>query len=170
MIFEQPFRKNERTMLPLFCHGTLYGRAEGGAMKPSPGFLAVVAFILFSAPIWSYASGPPAMPQFTLWTDPAEHAFTVKVPVGWRISGGTHRNAPIDARNYVRADSPDGKIRIWIDDPNILPRQAPHPAYYRMGWYEGRVVQSPAGPLLIERFQTGARYAQEYVTSNVCRT
>jgi len=85
---------------------------------------------------------PPKLPRMVRWTDPAERALTVNVPSGWRATGGTHRNAPIDARNYVTAESPDGKLRVWIDAPGILPRQEPHPAYYRLGWYEGRVVQS----------------------------
>ncbi len=113
---------------------------------------------------------PPKLPQMVRWSDPTERAFTVNVPSGWRITGGTHRIAPIDARNYVGAESPGGKIKVWLDDPNILPRQVPHPAYYRLGWYEGRVVQSPSGPLRIESFKTGARFAQEFAAERICRT
>jgi hypothetical protein len=118
----------------------------------------------------SAASGAPSSPRLVAWTDPTEHAFTVNVPRGWRITGGTHRNSPTDARSYVSAESPDGKIKVWIDDPNILPRRVAHPAYYPLGWYEGRVVQSAAGPLLIEGFKTGARVAQEFVARRVCGT
>lgn len=132
--------------------------------------LEVAALISFVASANVYASEGSLTPQLTLWVDPTERAFTVKVPIGWRITGGTHRNSPIDARNYVQLESPDDKIRVWVDDPNILPRQAPHPAYYRLGYYEGRVVQSPGGPLLVERFQTGARFAQQYSTNTLCRT
>jgi hypothetical protein len=99
-----------------------------------------------------------------------EGAFRVNVPEGWQVSGGTHRNSPIDARNYVAVKSPDKKVVAWIDDPNILPRQVPHPAYYRLGYFEGRVVQSPAGPLQIERFRTGAEFAQEFVETRVCKS
>jgi hypothetical protein len=106
--------------------------------------IALAPFISFLASANGNAAEGPSMPQLGPWVDPSEHAFTVKVPVGWRITGGTHRNAPIDVRNFVRAESPDGTVKVWIDDPNILPRQAPHPAYYRLGWNEGRVV---AGPL-----------------------
>ncbi|MGH9355615.1 MAG: hypothetical protein ACRD10_05740, partial [Terriglobia bacterium] len=114
-------------------------------MKKVLASMALAIFFL-SAP--GYALGPPPVPQLAPWVDPTEHAFTVKVPAGWRVTGGTHRNSPIDARNWVKAESADGKIKVWIDDPSILPRQAPHPFYYRLGWYEGRVVQSPAGPLM----------------------
>ncbi|MBV8452838.1 MAG: hypothetical protein JOZ29_11265 [Deltaproteobacteria bacterium] len=120
--------------------------------------------------IMADAASPPKMPSMVRWVDPTEHAFSLNVPGGWRISGGTHRISPIDAQTYVRAQSPDGKISVFINDPNILPRQEPHPAYYSMGWYEGRVVQSPAGPLLIERFLSGARFAEEYIRQRVCMT
>ncbi len=130
----------------------------------------IAALISFAVSSGTYAAGAPAMPRLVRWIDPTEHAFSVNVPAGWRVSGGTHRNSPIDARNYVRAESPDGKIKVWINDPNILPRQEPHPAYYRLGWYEGRVVQSVSGPMLIKRFETGARFAQEFTAQRLCST
>jgi hypothetical protein len=70
---------------------------------------------------------PSTLPRMVRWTDPTGSAFTVNVPSGWRIAGDTHRNSPIDARNYVAAESPDGKRRVWIDAPDILPRQEPIP-------------------------------------------
>jgi hypothetical protein len=111
---------------------------------------------------------PPKLPQMVRWSDPTERAFTVSVPTGWRITGGTHRNAPIDARNYVDAESPDGKIKVWVNDPSVLPRQEPHPLYYRLGWYEGHVVQGPAGPMMIERFKSGVQFAQEFTAQKQC--
>lgn len=111
---------------------------------------------------------PPKLPQLVAWTDPLERAFTVRVPAGWTIAGGTRRNSPIDARNFVVARSADGRVTAYVDAPGILPRQEPHPAYFSLGWYEGRVVQSQAGPLMIERFRTGAQFAQEYA-NGMCR-
>ena len=113
-------------------------------------------------------AAPPQLPQMIRWTDPTERAFTVNVPAGWRITGGTHRNAPIDARNYVVAESPDGKIKVWVNDPSVLPRQEPHPMYLRLGWVEGRVVQAQTGPLMIERFRSGAQFAQEFTAQKEC--
>ena len=131
------------------------------------------ACLATTALIWSAAiAQAPASsisPQFATWTDPTEHAFTVKAPIGWNIKGGTHRNSPIDARNYVDAQSTDGKVRVWIDAPTILPRQEPHPAYYQLGWYQGRVVQSPAGPLYIASFESGATFARGETALYVCQ-
>jgi uncharacterized protein YbdZ (MbtH family) len=139
-------------------------------MKPADAQILAPSLLtlLIAAAAFGQQPQPPSVPQFVRWTDPAERAFIVEVPAGWKVSGGTHRNSPIDARNAVRADSPDGKIKVWVDDPDILPRQAPHPAYYQLGWYEGRQVQTQAGPLLIEQFQSGARYAQEYASKRAC--
>ena len=133
----------------------------------------LLIWLMGAGPAWAQkeleAVPPPKLPQMVGWADPTERAFTVNVPGGWRITGGTHRAAPIDARNYVKAESPDGKIAVFVNDPTILPRQEPHPMYNRMGWYEGRVVQSQAGPLMIERFRTGAQLAQEFTQQKVCR-
>jgi hypothetical protein len=109
------------------------------------------------------------MPEMVAWQDPAEHAFTANVPQGWRVSGGTHRNSKTDARSYLYAQSPDHKILVWINDPGVLPRQEPHPMYYRLGWYEGKTVQSPMGPLFIERFKTGEQFAEEFTSQQLCR-
>ncbi len=130
--------------------------------------LATATALLAAAPAPRLAP-PPKLPQLVAWNDPLEHAFTVRVPAGWRIEGGTRRNSPIDARNYVVAHSPDGSITAYVDAPGILPRQEPHPAYYALGWYEGRVVQSQAGPLAIERFKSGAQFAREFASTQVCR-
>ncbi|HEY6763620.1 MAG TPA: hypothetical protein VI386_02515 [Candidatus Sulfotelmatobacter sp.] len=111
-----------------------------------------------------------AVPQMIAWQDPSERAFTVNVPRGWRISGGTVRHSPMDARNYVVAQSPDSKIRVWLNDPDVLPRQEPHPMYASIGWYEGRTVRGPGGPLFIERYRTGAQFAQDFSAQKLCRT
>ena len=131
------------------------------------------ASMLLASMSWAFqvqnaAPVRPVLPQMTPWVDPTEHAFTVKVPAGWRITGGTHRNSPMDARNYVQAESPDGKVKVFVDDPNVLPHQEPNPLYYSLGWYEGRTVQSPAGPLMITRFETGARFAQDFTGKRMC--
>jgi hypothetical protein len=137
-------------------------------MKPVR-FAVTAIFAALGAGYQAPRPAAAALPRFVMWTDPTERAFTVQVPSGWQVRGGTHRNSPIDARNFVAVQEPGKKIVAWVDDPNILPRQVPHPAYYRLGYYEGRVVQSPAGPLQIERFRTGAQFAEEFVQTKICR-
>jgi hypothetical protein len=129
--------------------------------------LTLVAQNTGSAPAKQAAGS--GVPKMVVWQDPTEHAFTLQVPQGWRIGGGTHRNSPMDARGYVYAVSPDGKIRVWVNDPSVLPRQEPNSMYYSLGWYEGRTVRAPGGPLFIERFRTGSQFAQELTSQRICR-
>jgi hypothetical protein len=117
----------------------------------------------------SVAAQSADLPRMVHWQDPTEHAFTLQVPQGWQISGGTHRNSPLDARGFVYAVSSDAKIRVWFNDPSVLPRQEPNAMYYSIGWYEGRTVQAPGGALFIERFRTGTQFAQEFTSQKICR-
>jgi hypothetical protein len=106
---------------------------------------------------------------FDKWVEPKEQCFSVEVPKGWEISGGVHWHSPIDPRSFLRVSSPDHKVRIFIDDPDILQRMVPNPTYNQMGWTEGRVVQSETGPILIQRFLTGSQYAQQHAAWRLCR-
>jgi len=111
----------------------------------------------------------PNQINFAQWVEPTEHAFTVEVPKDWQVNGGLHWNSPIDPRGFVRVRSSDGKVQIFIDDPDILPRMVPNPVYTRMGWVEGRVFQTQTGPIFIQRFLSGSQYAQQHVTWRLCR-
>jgi len=113
------------------------------------------------------AESPPL--TFVRWVDPAERSFSVEVPQGWAISGGTHWIGQTDVRAYARAESPDRALRVFVDDPDVLGRQIPNPAYAQIGWTEGRVVQSGTGPIMIQRFLTGSQYAQTYATLRLCK-
>jgi hypothetical protein len=146
---------------------------RGKAMKVT---LCAAIIVLASGWAWGQPQNnssaplqaPPRLPAMSRWSDPTERAFSVNVPAGWRIAGGTHRIAPIDARSYVTAESPDGKIRVFVNDPDVLPRQEPHPLYVRQGYIEGREVNGPSGPLFVERFKSGAQFAQEFTTQKMC--
>ncbi len=128
-----------------------------------------VALMLLAAVPAASAGASQGDVTFVTWTDPTEQSFTVEVPKGWQVSGGVHWNGPTDARGFLRAKSPDGKVQVFIDDPDILPRQVPHPVYTQMGWVEGRVVQTQAGSLLIQRFQTGSQFAKQYAAQRLCK-
>ena len=62
---------------------------------------------------------PPPMCNGPRFADPAEHAFTMQVPAGWRVQGGTIRKNPIEIPMGVTATSPDGGITIFYGDPNV---------------------------------------------------
>jgi hypothetical protein len=49
-----------------------------------------------------------------------------------RQQRGTHRNSPIDARNYIAVQSPDKKIVAWIRRSQHPVASSSHPAYDRL--------------------------------------
>lgn len=108
--------------------------------------------------------------RFMAWRDPAENAFTVDVPKGWRITGGTTRSTRIEPHYVVRATAPDGGATIFWDDPRLLLRQTPNAYTQRLGLWPGRVIPSAwGGRLLIENYEPAANAALEYARQFLCR-
>jgi hypothetical protein len=131
----------------------------------------IVAFTLF-APLAAIAADTAVKPVvvFGQWADPNEGAFTVNVPRDWRVSGGASRRAAVDIRQVVRATSPDGNIEVFLDDPNIVPRQVPDAMMAQMGMREGQTIQGAwGGPLLLQRYRAGNEYARDYAGLKVCQ-
>ena len=131
-------------------------------------FYTIALMLLASTPSASAGTAPGDM-TLVKWTEPNEQSFSAEVPKGWQVDGGLHWNGPTDARGFLRVKSPDEKIQVFIDDPDILPRQVPHPAYTQMGWVEGRVVQTQTGRVLIQRFLTGSQFAKQYTSQRLCK-
>lgn len=105
--------------------------------------------------------------MFASWQDPSEGAFTVNVPRGWNIEGGTSRRAAVDIQHFVRASAKDNSARVFHGDVDIVPRQVPN-AFLRR---EGQVIQGAwGGPLLVQRYRTGNEYAAEYIKTKLCPT
>jgi hypothetical protein len=110
--------------------------------------------------------------SFVNWAEPKERSFTVDVPQGWQVSGGVNWTGPIDAQSFVRVQSPDGKVQVFLGDPEILPRQVPS-QWSRMqtGVGEGQVFRPPSGgSALMQRFLKGSEYAKWHATWRVCQS
>src|SRR5262252_9050097 len=108
---------------------------------------------------------------FKTWRDPREDAFSLGVPVGWKISGGLARAASVDVRSVVRAESPDGTIKVFFDDPDIRPRQVPDALMQQVGLREGQQMKAAwGGPILLARYQTGEQFARQYAKQKLCPT
>ncbi len=115
------------------------------------------------------AALPSNANRYSVWRDPAEGAFTVALPVGWQISGGTVRVSQLDAHYVVRAQSPSGGAQVFIDDPRILMRELPNRATQMMGIREGQVIPAGGGAnLMVESYHPGAQMAAEYVQKVLC--
>ena len=78
----------------------------------------------------SAAPAPAATPAKLNWvnyTDSAEGAFSMDVPVSWQVQGGMYRFGYFDVRWMMDVRSLDGKIILRIDDVNIPPYVLPGP-------------------------------------------
>jgi len=107
---------------------------------------------------------------FVVWRDPRENAFQVGVPQGWQINGGIVRASVVESHTVIRAQSPDGKIQVFYDDPDVHLRQVPDQFTQFRGLREGQTMQASwGGPVLLARYQTGNQFAQQYIRGKLCR-
>ncbi|HZQ43212.1 MAG TPA: hypothetical protein VFA99_08160 [Acidobacteriaceae bacterium] len=109
------------------------------------------------------ASDAPAAQQWTQFTDPNEHAFTVDVPRGWTVRGGLFRFGYSDERAMVDMRSPDGQINIRLGDVSIPTYAVPSPPYNTR---EGATVDLGAqAHMVVARYRTGPEFAVLYAPS-----
>ena len=92
------------------------------------------------------------------WSDPNEHAFTLEVPQGWTIQGGTARGSAVDVRQAIQAVSPDRSILIQAGDTELPPFVEPW-GMLQEGQYNG--------PALVRRYTPGAYFARDYLAFRV---
>jgi hypothetical protein len=126
------------------------------------------------------AANPTAEPQgdagnilpvvlFATWRDPNEGAFTVSIPLGWQTSGGAIRRSAVDITQTVRTATADGRVKLFLNDADIVPREVPNDMTAAAGQREGQTVQAAwGGPLLLTRFQSGQEFAGNYITGKLC--
>ena len=121
----------------------------------------------------------PATPQATKsaeninwvrYTDSAEGAFSMEVPLGWQVQGGMYRFGYFDVRWMMDVRSLDGKIVIRIDDVNIPPYALP-------GVHTGRDGQPYSKPqqfqMMVSSYREGQSYAEMYAKhrfADVCKS
>lgn len=128
----------------------------------------------------SFPATPPGVPAgtstaqsntfFVAWRDPQENAFQVGVPQGWQVRGGLTRPSQIEPHSVIRVQSPDGKIQVFYDDPDLHPRQVPDRMMQLGGMREGQTIQGAwGGPVLLARYSTGTQFAQQYIAGKLCR-
>jgi hypothetical protein len=125
-----------------------------------------------SAPSPQSAAEGRVLPVVTFveWRDPREGAFTMSVPHSWSVTGGTFRRSAVDITHAVRAHTADDRVQIFVNDPDIVPREVPNRLTAMAGQREGQVVQGAwGGPVLLARFQSGQQFAQTYIAQRVCR-
>jgi len=105
------------------------------------------------------ASKVPGIIQMAPWKDPNEGAFTVNVPSGWNISGGTVRPY-IDAATKIIAKSGNKGIQIENLYPPIY--SAPNSVTEFAGFTEGSHY-NPSGGISQDMIIMSERDAGEYI-------
>jgi hypothetical protein len=107
--------------------------------------------------------------RYLLWQDPKQGAFSVSLPMGWRISGGAVRTTQVEVHYVVRAQSPDGGAQLFMDDPKIMMREVPNQGTQMTGARVGQVMPTGSGTnLLLEPYRPGDQFAAEYVQQTLC--
>lgn len=97
--------------------------------------------------------------DWSLFTDPVEHAFSIQVPAGWDVQGGVHRISAIYVPYWVRAISPDGSIEIFFGDANVPMYLEPNEALAIAGYHEGTVAPVFGQQLSVEHYRRGEEFA-----------
>jgi hypothetical protein len=130
----------------------------------------------FCAVAISFALANPPNPatqsniQWVRYTDSAEGAFSVDVPVGWQIQGGMYRFGYFDVRWMIDARSLDGKTILRLSDANVPPYVPPAPNTGR----EGQPYVKPQQfQMVVAKVQSADSYADLYAKhrfSDVCKS
>jgi hypothetical protein len=123
------------------------------------------------------AAAGPALGAEVAWvpfTDPAEHAFTLQVPQGWKVAGGAYRFGPLDPRAMVEIDSPDGQMRLRFGDAGVPPYAVLDRSLMSNGFREGsRYSPNGVAQEVVANYRPGWVFADLYGQARFaapCRT
>lgn len=93
------------------------------------------------------------------FTDNAEGAFSMDIPVGWQIKGGMYRFGYFDVRWMMDVRSLNGSVIIRINDPNIPPYVLPGP---HSGPAGHPAVRQGMFQMVVDNFREAQAYAENY--------
>jgi hypothetical protein len=111
------------------------------------------------APASQAATKQSEGPAWVRYTDNAEGAFSMDVPLGWQVQGGMYRFGYFDVRWMMEARSLDGKVIIRINDPSIPPYVLPGP---HTGAAGRPFVRPNLFQMVIDNFREAQPYAESY--------
>lgn len=128
--------------------------------------------VIFAASILSAGcratSSPSVLPaspaasgsiNWVRYTDSAEGAFSIDVPVGWQVLGGMYRFGYFDVRWMMQVRSLDGNVVIRIDDPNVPPYVLPGP---HSGPAGHPAIRPNMYQMVVEDYEEAQPYAARY--------
>jgi len=106
-------------------------------------------------------------PDWTMFHDPLEKAFTIDVPQGWTVKGGLFRLGYSDYRPMVDLQSPDGQISIRLGDVSIPTYSVPNQFHPE----EGSVLDLGAQiQMTVARYRSGREFAALYARARFSGT
>ena len=135
-------------------------------LRPSMKTVALIVVALLACGAARAQTPLPALPLVQRWErfiDPQERAFSIDVPAGWQVQGGTVRWNALQYRMWLSVVAPDGRTRLGINDPAepfyIVPTQVLANAGFREG-----SVYSPTGVTFyrVARYEGGAQFAARW--------
>ena len=169
----------------------LAGQANGQAAVASMAWVnsprgSAVYLVMSAAPQVQYAAVAPTFArifgslaltppsagklQGVRWSDPKEQAFSLEVPVNWRMEGGTFRRAAVDVVHAFSMTAPDGSIRLTGGDPELPPFTMPNQMLAMAGFREGSWYSPGYGVrMMVRRYMPGLAFAKSYVQSKVAQ-
>jgi len=100
-----------------------------------------------------------ANPTWVRYTDNAEGAFSMDVPVGWQVEGGMYRFGYFDVRWMMDIRSLDGKVIIRISDPDVPPYVLPGP---HSGPAGHPAIRPKMFQMVVDNYQEAKPYAESY--------
>ena len=98
-------------------------------------------------------------PLWVRYTDNAEGAFSMEVPVGWQVEGGMYRFGYLDVRWMMDLRSLDGKVIIRVNDPNVPPYVLPGP---HSGPAGHAAIRPNMFQMVVDNFREAKPYAESY--------
>jgi len=108
--------------------------------------------------------------QWVRYTDNAEGAFSMEVPVGWQVEGGMYRLGYFDVRWMMDIRSLDGKVIIRINDADVPPYVLPGP---HSGPAGRPAIRPQMFQMFVDNYQEAQTYAQTYAKrrfASVCNS
>ncbi len=104
--------------------------------------------------------------RFQRWVDPRERAFSLEVPVGWQVQGGTARPyAGTGAITQITIASPDGSVRIQFGDYNLPTTFVePNDTLASLGYGEG---SRPSTSSMVLRYMSGSNFSGFYAAQTL---
>lgn len=102
--------------------------------------------------------------RYVRWTDPMEGMFSMEVPRGWTVQGGTYRASAIDVRPWIEVVSPGGGIRVFSGDVRIPTFTEPNQIMWMNGNGEGTWYDPGFGTrMFVLRYRPGLAFLEYYL-------